>query len=178
MRREVLQTVLSDGHIDSPVVEQFGAKSITSRDQFVSLLAYLGMLTLGETPPDSAVPRLVIPNRVMRELSWEHLAAALAEQHHITIETADLELALREMATAGDIGPFIKLFHERAVRAMGLKDLRRLDERALKLMLVAFISLSRMFHVLSEKEFAQGYCDLFLGASRHVPGAGTPGCWS
>lgn len=65
------------------------------------------------------------------------------------------------MAVAGDIQPFITLFQERAVKAMGLKDLRKLDEKSLKLMLMAFVSLSKMFHVLS-KEFAQGYCNLFL----------------
>ena len=36
-------------------------------------------------------------------------------------------------------------------------------------MLIAFISLSQLFHPLSEKEFAQGYCDLFLGVSRLLP---------
>ncbi len=170
-RRAVLETIVSDGYVDSPLVQQFGLKSVTARDQFVSLLYYLGMLTLGDQPPDSAVPRLEIPNRVIRELQWEHLAHALAEEDDITIDTADLEIALKALGVDGDIQPFITLFHERAVKAMGLKDLRKLDEKSLKLMLMAFVSLSKMFHVLSEKEFAQGYCDLFLGASRHVPGA-------
>ncbi len=170
-RRATLETIVGDGFIDSPLIEQFGATSVAARDQFVSLLYYLGMLTLGEQPPDSSVPRLEIPNRVIRELQWEHLAHTLAEEDNVTIETVDLEVALKAMAVAGDIQPFITLFQERAVKAMGLKDLRKLDEKSLKLMLMAFVSLSKMFHVLSEKEFAQGYCDLFLGASRHVPGA-------
>jgi PD-(D/E)XK nuclease superfamily len=38
-------------------------------------------------------------------------------------------------------------------------------------MLLAFISLSRRFHPLSEREFAQGYCDLFLGVSPLHPAA-------
>lgn len=38
-------------------------------------------------------------------------------------------------------------------------------------MLMTYLSQSRMFHVLSEKELAQGYCDLFLGPHVNAPGA-------
>jgi hypothetical protein len=38
-------------------------------------------------------------------------------------------------------------------------------------MLLAFISLSHLFHPLSESEFARGYCDLFLGVSPLYPAA-------
>ena len=171
LRRAVLEQIVQDGHIDSPLLEQFGFDPSSSRERLVSLLYYLGMLTLGDAPLDSAVTRLQIPNRVIRELHWEHLAHTLAEQDAITIDASALESALQAMGVRGDIQPLIDLFQERAVRAMGLKDLRKLDERSLKLMLMTFISLSRMFHVLSEKELAQGYCDLFLGDSGQVPGA-------
>ena len=73
------------------------------------------------------------------------------------------------MAVDGDIAPFLSMFHERVVKAMGLKDLRQLSEKSLKLMLLTFVSLSRLFHPLSEKELAQGYCDLFLGVSKATP---------
>ena len=36
---------------------------------------------------------------------------------------------------------------------------------------MTYASLGRAFHPLSEKELAQGYGDLFLGASRDVAGA-------
>lgn len=41
---------MGDGFIDSPLIEQFGATSVAARNQFVSLLYYLGMLTLGSSP--------------------------------------------------------------------------------------------------------------------------------
>jgi hypothetical protein len=127
------------------------------------------MLTLGASPPDTTALRLEIPNRVIRELQWSHLALALKEQEGIELRTEDLEEALRRMAVEGEIAPFLDLFHARVVKAMGIKDLRQLSEKAIKLMLMTFISLSRIFHPLSEKEFAQGYCDLFLGVSPVVP---------
>jgi hypothetical protein len=174
-RRALLEAIVADGGIQSRLIRQFGVRSLSSQDQFISLLYYLGMLTLGPELPErpSAIfgHRLEIPNRVIRELQWEHLANLLKEDARISLDTRDIEAALGAMALQGDIEPFLDLFHARVVKAVGLKDLRRFDEKSLKLMLLAFISLSRLFHPLSEKEFAQGYCDLFLGVSPLYPAA-------
>jgi hypothetical protein len=170
-RRALLETILSAGAVQSNLVRQFGASSLSSDTQLISLLYYLGMLTFGPRAPDSATYRLEIPNRVMRELQWEHLALLLKEEDQVVIDTRELEEALHAMGVQGDIERFLDLFHERVVRKIAVKDTRRFDERSLKLMLMAYLSLSRMFYILSEKEFAQGYCDLFLGASSAVPGA-------
>ena len=170
-RRALLETILTEGGVDSDLIAQFGAGSLSSDTQFISLLYYLGMLTLGTTPPGSASYRLEIPNRVIRGLQWEHLALMLKEQAGVTIDTRQIEAALHAMGMNGDIEPFLRLFHEEVIKKLGVKDTRRFDEKTLRLMLMTYISLSRMFHVLSEKELAQGYCDLFLGASRSVPDA-------
>jgi hypothetical protein len=43
--------ILSEGHIRSEIVEQFGVKSLEdSQTHFLSLLYFLGMLTLGASP--------------------------------------------------------------------------------------------------------------------------------
>jgi hypothetical protein len=49
-RRALLQTILSEGHLRSELVEQFGVRSLASHEGFVSLLYFLGMLTLGTAP--------------------------------------------------------------------------------------------------------------------------------
>ncbi len=170
-RRALLEAILSDGGIESDIVRQFRVRSLSSREAFVSLLMYLGMLTLSGEPSGPDRKRLEIPNRVIRELQWEHLAVMLKDQDHVALDADDLKAALQKMAVGGDIAPFLELFHARVIKAVGLKDLRRFDEKSVKLMLLAFISLSRLFHPLSEKEFAQGYCDLFLGVSPLYPAA-------
>jgi hypothetical protein len=174
-RRALLETIVGEGGIQSPVERQFGVGSLLAQTQFVSLLYYLGMLTLGIESPDRPAGAfgywLEIPNRVIRELQWEHLATMLQEEVPLGMDTRELDAALLAMAMDGDIDPFVDLFHTRVVEALGVKDLRRFDEKALKLMMLAFISLSHLFYPLSEKEMAQGYCDLFLGVSPIYPGA-------
>ena len=170
-RRELLLRIASDGHIQSELVRQFGVKSLTSEAAFLSLLYYLGMLTLGASPRDPFGYDLEIPNRVIRELQWEHLALMLEEQGKVTIHVGELREALANMAVKGEIEPFLDLFHREVLQAFSNRDTRGLDEKTIKLLLMTYASLGRAFYPLSEKEFAQGYGDLFLGASREVAGA-------
>lgn len=170
-RRELLQTISSEGRIRSEIVEQFGVKSLASHTHFLSLLYFLGMLTMGTAPRSAMGYELEIPNRVIRELQWEHLALMLRDDVGVRIDVDELQLALAAMAEQGKIEPFLELFHTQVIQAFSNRDLRGLDEKTIKLLLMTYASLGRAFFPLSEKEFAQGYGDLFLGASRDVAGA-------
>jgi len=167
--RDLLSAILTEERVSSPIVEQFGVRNMHGREQLVSLFYYMGMLTFAPPSPGQAVPDLVVPNRVMRELQWEFLALSVKDQERVWIDTLDLEKALTAMASAGDIAPLLALFREQVVGRLGNKDLRQFNEKVLKLMLLAYISQSRTFRILSEKEFSRGYCDLFLGLSPDVP---------
>jgi hypothetical protein len=79
-RRALLETILSDGHVRSEIVQQFGVRSLVSRTPFLSLLYYLGMLTLGAAPPDAIGYDLEIPNRVIREVLGEQLVLLLEDE--------------------------------------------------------------------------------------------------
>lgn len=170
-RRVLLQTILSEGRIRSEIVEQFGLESLASHTHFLSLLYFLGMLTMGTAPRSAMGYELEIPNRVIQELQWEHLALMLRDDVGVRIDVDELQLALAAMAERGEIEPFLELFHTQVIQAFSNRDLRGLDEKTIKLLLMTYASLGRAFFVLSEKELAQGYGDLFLGASRDVAGA-------
>jgi hypothetical protein len=170
-RRALLEAIVGEGHVRGEIVEQFGVSGLASQAGFVSLLYYLGMLTLGASPRDLTGYHLEIPNRVIRELQWEHLALLLRDEAHVAINLDDLQRALAAMAERGEITPFLDLFHEKVIRAVSNRDLRGLDEKTIKLLLMTYASLGRAFYPLSEKELAQGYGDLFLGARPDVAGA-------
>ncbi|HSN98131.1 MAG TPA: AAA family ATPase [Candidatus Nanopelagicales bacterium] len=170
-RRSLLQQILSEGHVRSEIVEQFGVKSLASETPFVSLLYFLGMLTLGPSPRDPLGYDLTIPNRVIRELQWEHLALMLEEEGLVTLQVAELRAALAAMVMRGEIEPFLDLFQRNVLQTFSNRDARGLDEKTIKLLLMTYASLGQAFYPLSEQEFAQGYGDLFLAASREVAGA-------
>jgi PD-(D/E)XK nuclease superfamily protein len=95
----------------------------------------------------------------------------LKDEAGIDLDVDALRAALGAMAAEGEIAPFLAVFHAQVIKAFSVKDTRRLDEKTIKLLFMMYASLGRAFHPLSEKEFAQGYCDLFLGASKNVAGA-------
>jgi Predicted AAA-ATPase/PD-(D/E)XK nuclease superfamily len=171
LRRSLLQRILSEGHLRSEIVEQFGVRSLASQTYFLSLLYFLGMLTLGASPRSSMGYDLTIPNRVIRELQWEHLALMLEEESLVTLQVDDLRAALTAMVEDGTIEPFLGLFHKNVLQTFSNRDTRGLDEKTIKLLLMTYASLGGAFYPLSEQEFAQGYGDLFLSAARDVAGA-------
>ena len=170
-RRALLQSILSDGRIRSEIVERFGVRLLPTREAFLSLLYFLGMLTLGTSPRSGMGYDLEIPNRVIRELQWEHLSLMLREDAGVVIDVSALQAALTMMAERGEIDDFLTLFHTQVIQAFSNRDTRGLDEKTIKLLLMTYASLGRAFFPLSEKEFAQGYGDLFLGAAPDVAGA-------
>lgn len=170
-RRQLLETLLTAGHVRAQLIEQFGRRGPSTADQLVSLLYYTGMLTLSTEPPIGQEMRFDVPNRVIRDLAWEHFAALLKDLEGVELDQHPIRAGLQAMAFSGTIDPFIEAFHTQVVKAMGVKDLRQFNEKALKMMLVTTMILTSIFNVLSEKEFAQGYCDLFLSPTRLVPGA-------
>ncbi len=161
--RVFLESILTQESISSAIVEQFGSRTPLRDAQLVSLFYYMGMLTFGPNAAAESLPELVIPNRVMRELQWEYLSIAMQDHDGISLDMTHIENALVAMANRGDIAPLVKLFHEQVIARLGNRDLIEFDEKTMKLMLLAYLSQSRVFRILSEKEFAGGYCDLFLG---------------
>jgi hypothetical protein len=160
--RGLLETILTEEHISSDLVEQFGMRAMYGRAQLVSLFYYMGMLTFGPGAADKAQPEMVIPNRVIRTLQWEYMAYVLQDQQRLVLDMSDVEDALVAMAARGDVTPLVELFRDKVMARIGVKDQRQFNEGTLKLMLLAYLSNSHIFHILSEKEFARGYCDLFL----------------
>jgi len=160
--RALLEAILTEESVASDLVEQFGSRAMYSRAQLVSLFYYMGMLTFGPNAALQPRAELVIPNKVIRTLQWEYMAYALEDHDHLVLDMSDVEEALQAMAGRGDIVPLLTLFRDKVMKKIGVKDQRQFNEGTLKLMLLAYLSNSRIFHILSEKEFSRGYCDLFL----------------
>jgi len=66
--RVLLESILIDEQVTSPLVEQFGSPNMHARAQLVTLFYYMGMLTFAPESAESGDPVLVIPNRVIREV--------------------------------------------------------------------------------------------------------------
>jgi hypothetical protein len=170
-RREAIEKVLETGEVWSELVDRFGVKTGSTTSQFVSLMYYTGMLTLTTDPPLGKLVRFQTPNRVIRELGYEHYMNLLEDIRGIHMTDEPVGSALGVMAQKGDIQPFLDVLRKRVLMAVSVKDVRKHDEKAMKMLLIGALVTSRIFYVLSEKEWAHGFNDLFMSPLSNVPQA-------
>jgi PD-(D/E)XK nuclease superfamily len=62
----------------------------------------------------------------------------------------------------GNFEKFAHLIRKTILPVLSNRDLRKHDEKAMKMLVIGILVTSGLFYVLSEKEFAQGYNDLFI----------------
>ncbi len=170
-RRIAIETVLNTGEVWSELVDRFGVKTGSTTSQFVSLMYYTGMLTLTAEMPRGKQVRFETPNRVIRELGYEHYMNLLEDIRGIHLTDEPVGAAFYVMAQKGDIQPLLDVLRKRVLMAVSVRDVRKHDEKAMKMLLIGAIVTSRIFYVLSEKEFAHGFNDIFMSPLSHVPQA-------
>ena len=70
-RRGIIHKISEQGYVMSRLQESFDASRLADRENFISLLFYYGMLTIGGI--DGASLKLVIPNNNMRRQYYDKL---------------------------------------------------------------------------------------------------------
>jgi hypothetical protein len=162
------QTVITEGWIDAEPASSFPLDRAREEGYFISLLYYMGLLT---HQWDEGWLRLGIPNYAIRLLYWETIARLLHDLNHVEVDVAHVRSAQRSMALHGDLAPFLEMVFTRVLRKLSNRDLIRLDEKTMKLVLLSYLSLSEVFFAWSEVELSFGYSDLVLLPSRRQPAA-------
>lgn len=165
-----LLAVITDGSIPARIQTSFPLDRAYEGDYFISLLYYMGLLTL-ET--HEGWSRLRIPNYAVRTLYWETIARMVEQLHHDRLPARRLDQAIEAMALHGDLGPFLSVVWSGVIRKLSNRDLIRLDEKTMKVILLSYLSLADVFFAFSEVELAFGYSDLVLLPRRSQPAAQT-----
>jgi len=93
--RKVLQEIIEVEGITSDIVTRFSFDRMYDRDYFVSLLFYMGLLTIDRQEKTSLL--LKIPNYVVKTMYWEYIENRLKKEHNIYLETGELRKPIEEM---------------------------------------------------------------------------------
>jgi hypothetical protein len=165
---ESFQTVIARGWIEAEPASSFPLDRAHEEGYFVSLLYYMGLLT---HQWEAGWLRLGIPNYAIRLLYWEAIARLLHDLDHVDVDVSHVRTAHRAMALDGNLAPFLEMVFTRVLRKLSNRDLIRLDEKTMKMVLLSYLSLSEVFFAWSEVELAFGYSDLVLIPSRSQPAA-------
>lgn len=156
--KEALEEIMTTGETSTMLVDRFNIHTMYSvKENFKSLLFYLGMLTIKEQGPLGTV--LKIPNHVIKTIYWEQYFQKINEDYDIQVR--DVRIAVNEMRMNGNIEPFIE-FLKKILEDLSNRDLIQMDEKHIKMMIITLLGVDSTYFVQSEVENNNGYVDILL----------------
>lgn len=158
-KSKILSDLLSGKDIYTQLTEQFSFERKFTEYDFLSLLFYMGLLTIKGTYRSGI--HLQIPNDVIRQLYFQYFAELLERRVEFRSEMVKVETAVEAMAWENDPQPLVGLV-ETTLGKLSNRDWPGFDEKHLKTILVAYFYSVGIYHIKSEPEMEQKYPDLIL----------------
>lgn len=160
---ETIERILTDEEIEANLVERFNLEYMyENKENFISLLFYMGMLTIKESFLGNIT--LKIPNIAMKEIYWEYFRRKLSENNNLSIDSIKVNRAIKEMAINGKCSLFIEYLEE-FLYNLSNRDLIKFDEKNIKIILLS-IFMSNVYIANSEYEVEEGYIDVLLSKNK------------
>ena len=154
----IIQTLVSEGYVTGELKEGFPAEDIANNNNFLSLLYYFGMVTIGGT--DMGDIKFVIPNEVVREQIFSYLLDAYKE-NDLTFDSYGIRKKEQNMAYRGDFKPFFQFIADSIYTFASQRD-RQKGEAFVHGFTLALTSQCRFYRPISELDNQNGYADVFL----------------
>ena len=154
----IIQTLVSKGYVTGELKEGFPAEDIANNDNFLSLLYYFGMVTIGGT--DMGDTKFVIPNEVVREQIFSYLLDTY-EENNLTFDSSDIRTKEKYMAYRGEFKPFFQYIADSIYTFASQRD-RQKGEAFVHGFTLALTSQCRFYRPISELDNQNGYADVFL----------------
>jgi hypothetical protein len=155
----VLEEVIQDGTVISGLTVQFSFERDWTREDFVSLAFYLGLLTVQQARLSQWV--FQVPNQVIRELYWNFFQYLLLRRTKLSAHDLNMSRRMEALALELNIEPLREAF-QKVLSHLDPRDARQLDEKHLKTALIALMSPTGVYLVRSEQALGQGYPDILL----------------
>jgi hypothetical protein len=165
--REILLQIVKDSGIMTEVQSKFSIDHLYNDKYFISLLFYLGLLTI-EKPMMGKI-WLRIPNYSIKTVYWEYIMEMAQINAGFTINTEELYRSIHALALDGQAKPFLNYISRNIFNRLSNIDLQKFDEKYIKIMLLGCLFQSRAYIPVSETETDAGYIDIYLRRSPLVP---------
>ncbi len=156
--------ILSDrGEITAQLTTEFSLKKKFQQDDLVSLLFYMGFLTVQAEELGSLV--FTFPNYVIKKLYADYFISMLEDEANLPIDNSNLNFALRELANWANPEYFYTTIRE-IVKVLSTRDAKDFNEMSLKAIVVSLLHQQKFYYVHSEYESERQYVDVFLETIR------------
>ena len=156
---EVLEEIMKNGSITATITEQFSFERSWTRGDFISLLFYMGLLTIREASFGSLV--FQAPNHVIGELYYKFFQEIILERSNLKPDDLRVTERVISLARDNDIQP-LKEALDTVLKNLDNRDARRLDEKHVKMALMALLVPTGVYSVYSEYTLGQEYADIVM----------------
>ena len=166
--REKLMDIAKNNGIVSEIVRKFSIDNLHDDKYFVSLLFYMGLLTIDHYAQGGL--HLKIPNYTVRTIYWEYIEQITQQWNSdVMVDSTTQKKAIWELAYRANPHPYIEYISGNIFSRLSNRDLERFDEKYIKIMLLNGLFQSRIYVPISEMEISTGYIDVFLQRSPLLP---------
>ena len=154
----IIQTLVKQGYITGELKRGFPASGMTDPDNFVSLLFYFGMLSIGGMYEGKT--KLIIPNMVVQEQLYAYLLSTYNEADLNFSSYEKNELA-SQLAYRGDWQAYFGYIADCLHRYASQRDKQK-GESFVHGFTLAMTAQNRFYRPISEQDTQAGYVDIFL----------------
>ena len=154
-----LQTLFTKGSLTvEKIQDSFSAFELTKRNNFVSLLYYLGLITIDKQEMGDIV--LKIPNQTIQNIMANFINSILEDTQNFEVDLLDFHQGVKYLAFKDDLN----LFYYLANILKENTSIRNLitQESDIRMFYLTYFSLNRLYAAIPEVELNQGYADIFL----------------
>jgi Predicted AAA-ATPase/PD-(D/E)XK nuclease superfamily len=159
-RLVLLETLIKVGYIDFPLTRIFNLVHTFNDDDFLSLLFYMGLLTIKEDL--SSDSRFIVPNYVIKKLYFEYFAAIQLEKTHFAKSLKPIRQSVDAMVNDGQPEAFFKVVEYVLQENHSNRDEMVYGEKHLQTLMIALLFPYKAFKIHSEFESKRTYPDIFL----------------
>jgi hypothetical protein len=155
----VLDEIINTGEVSATQRRKFDFDKGFDRDDFISLLAYMGFVSLQRKTLSGEV--FSIPNHAIQELYFHYFKVELERRNQISIPDRALLLAVEALALDDDIQPLATEM-QRVLPLLSNRDAVGMDEKHIKTLVLTLLYQSSVYFIQSEREVGHKYPDILL----------------
>lgn len=156
---KIIDKILRGEELVGEITSQFSLENEFGEEDFLSLLFYLGFLTIDKE--DFADVIYKVPNEAIKGVYFEFFAKKLEEDSNYEIDTLEIKKSVKNIAVNGDISSFVKII-EQTLNKLSNRDFITFDEKYIKIIMIAYLNLAKVYLIKSEYEVEEGYIDIAL----------------
>jgi Predicted AAA-ATPase/PD-(D/E)XK nuclease superfamily len=158
----LLKSIINDKQIHAVITDIFNFELPFTEYDIISLLFYMGWLTIKEEEEGEGDFIFKMPNKVIEELYYDYFVAISEQETQLNRNFVTIHKSLIELSKNNNPHPFLDLITALIDKQLSLRDALNFDEKHLKMLLIPYLSLSSTHYVDSEPEWQNQYPDIVL----------------